>query len=76
MRLNRATIAALGAAEVKERLVQEGSEPMGSSPAQFGAYIKSEIEKVVEGRKRSKHQRRLSMGRRHHLRASTFFHFA
>ena len=45
MRLNRATIAALGAAEVKERLVQEGSEPMGSSPAQFGAYIKSEIEK-------------------------------
>ena len=32
MRLNRATIAALGAAEVKERLVQEGSEPMGSSP--------------------------------------------
>jgi len=45
MRLNRATIAAVGAAEVKERLVQEGSEPMGSSPAQFGAYIKSEIEK-------------------------------
>ena len=31
--------------EVKERLEREGSEPVGSSPAQFAAHIKAEIGK-------------------------------
>jgi tripartite-type tricarboxylate transporter receptor subunit TctC len=45
VRLNAATMAVLALPDVKERLVQEGSEPMGNTPAQFGAYIKSEIAK-------------------------------
>jgi tripartite-type tricarboxylate transporter receptor subunit TctC len=31
--------------DIRERLVHEGSEPLGSTPAQFGAYIKAEIAK-------------------------------
>jgi putative tricarboxylic transport membrane protein len=44
-KLNAETLIVLGTHEVKERLAQEGSEPMGNTPAQFGAYIKSEITK-------------------------------
>ena len=44
-RLNAATMVVLALPDIRERLVQEGSEPMGNTPAQFGAYIKSEIAK-------------------------------
>ncbi len=44
-KVNAATMAVLALPDIRERLVQEGSEPMGNTPAQFGAYIKSEITK-------------------------------
>jgi tripartite-type tricarboxylate transporter receptor subunit TctC len=44
-KLNAATLATLALPDVKERLAQDGSDPMGSTPTQFGAYIKSEIAK-------------------------------
>jgi tripartite-type tricarboxylate transporter receptor subunit TctC len=44
-RTNAATMVVLALPDIRERLVHEGSEPMGSTPAQFGAYIKAEIAK-------------------------------
>ena len=44
-KVNAATLVVLALPDIRERLVQEGSEPMGNTPAQFGAYIKSEIAK-------------------------------
>ena len=38
-------MAVLALPDVRERLVQEGSEPLGNTPAQFGAYVKAEIAK-------------------------------
>jgi len=32
-------------AETRERLLAQGFEPVGSTPAEFGAYIKAEIAK-------------------------------
>ena len=42
-RTNAATMVVLALPDIRERLVHEGSEPLGSTPAQFGAYIKAEI---------------------------------
>ena len=42
-KLDAATLAILKLPDIRERLAQEGSEPMGSTPAQFAAYIKSEV---------------------------------
>ena len=44
-KLNTATRAVLALSDVRDRFVQEGSEPIGNSPAEFGAYIKAEIAK-------------------------------
>ena len=44
-RTNAATMSVLALSDIRERLVHEGSEPLGSTPAQFGAYIKAEIAK-------------------------------
>jgi len=44
-RTNAATMSVLALSDIRERLVHEGSEPMGSTPAQFSAYIKAEIAK-------------------------------
>jgi len=44
-RTNAATMVVLALPDIRERLVHEGSEPLGSTPAQFGAYIKAEIAK-------------------------------
>ena len=44
-RTNAATMSVLALSDIRERLVHEGSEPMGSTPGQFSAYIKSEIAK-------------------------------
>jgi tripartite-type tricarboxylate transporter receptor subunit TctC len=43
--LSTAVIDALQSPEVKERLQAAGAEPAGTSPAQFAAYIKSELDK-------------------------------
>jgi tripartite-type tricarboxylate transporter receptor subunit TctC len=49
-RLHAEIVKALGVADVKDRLAGLGAVIVGSSPAEFTAYIKSEIikwEKVV-----------------------------
>jgi tripartite-type tricarboxylate transporter receptor subunit TctC len=44
-RLHQETVKALAGAELRERLAAQGFEPVGGSPAEFTAYIKSEIAK-------------------------------
>jgi tripartite-type tricarboxylate transporter receptor subunit TctC len=44
-RLHSAFVAALNAPEVRERLVRQGFDIVGSSPAEFGSYVKAEIPK-------------------------------
>ncbi len=44
-RLNKEIIAALALPEVRERLVAQGIDPVGDTPEEFAAYIKSEIVK-------------------------------
>jgi tripartite-type tricarboxylate transporter receptor subunit TctC len=44
-RLNRATIDALRSSEVKAKLAEQGSEPVGNSPAEFRAFIANELVK-------------------------------
>jgi tripartite-type tricarboxylate transporter receptor subunit TctC len=45
MKLNRETVAIVKLPEVKNHLLQEGAEPVGNSPEEFGEFIKSEIAK-------------------------------
>ena len=45
LKLNAETVAILKIPEVRERLLADGAEPVGNTPEQFGAFIKSEIEK-------------------------------
>jgi tripartite-type tricarboxylate transporter receptor subunit TctC len=50
-RLNRATNDALHSREVQEKLAEQGSEPAGGTPAEFGAFLDSELikwKKLVE----------------------------
>lgn len=44
-RVNRAAIDALRSDEVKAKLAEQGSEPVGNSPAEFKAFIASELAK-------------------------------
>lgn len=44
-RVNRATIDALRSPEVKAKLAEQGSEPVGNTPAEFKAFIESELVK-------------------------------
>jgi len=44
-RLHREAVSALAAPEVRRRLTNNGAEPVGSTPAQFGTYLKRELEK-------------------------------
>jgi tripartite-type tricarboxylate transporter receptor subunit TctC len=44
-RLNAEIVRALSAGDVRERLAADGAEPVGSTPAQFAAFIRAEIEK-------------------------------
>jgi tripartite-type tricarboxylate transporter receptor subunit TctC len=44
-RLNRETLKALRAADTRERLSSDGAEPLGSTPAEFAARIRAEIDK-------------------------------
>jgi tripartite-type tricarboxylate transporter receptor subunit TctC len=50
-RLNRATDDALHSKEVQDKLAQQGSEPGGGTPEEFGAFLDSELikwKKLVE----------------------------
>jgi len=44
-RLHAETVKALANPEVREKLLAQGAEPVGSSPEEFRAYIRAEIEK-------------------------------
>ena len=44
-KLNAAAIQALRAADVAARLSAQGAEPVGNTPAEFAAFIRSEIDK-------------------------------
>ena len=44
-RLNAEALKALRSQEMKERLALDGAEPAGTTPAEFGALIRSELEK-------------------------------
>jgi tripartite-type tricarboxylate transporter receptor subunit TctC len=48
MRLNGEILKILGTAEVKETLSREGYEPMGNTPEQFGALIRSEVARYAK----------------------------
>jgi tripartite-type tricarboxylate transporter receptor subunit TctC len=45
-KLNAATLKVLALPEVKDRIVQSGSEPAGTTPAEFGAEIKAALERM------------------------------
>ena len=47
-RLHDAAVKALNSPDVKEKLMAQGAEAIGSTPGEFRAYIKSEIEKWGE----------------------------
>ena len=42
-RLNREIVKAVELPDARERLMSEGAEPVGSSPAEFSAHIKREL---------------------------------
>lgn len=44
-RINRAAVDALRSPEVKAKLAEQGSEPVGNTPAEFSAFIASELVK-------------------------------
>jgi tripartite-type tricarboxylate transporter receptor subunit TctC len=44
-KVNRATIEALRSPEVKAKLAEQGSKPVGNTPAEFKAFIESELVK-------------------------------
>ena len=44
-RWNAEVMKALADPDVKAKLAAQGAEPLGSTPAQYGAYIKSELER-------------------------------
>ena len=52
-KLHREIVAALGNGEVRQRLADEGAEPVGSSPAEFAAFFRSEAEKWGDVARRS-----------------------
>jgi tripartite-type tricarboxylate transporter receptor subunit TctC len=43
--LHDASVKALATPELREKLLAQGAEPVGSSPAEFREYVRSEIEK-------------------------------
>jgi len=47
-KLNKEAVAILGAPDVKERMLTQGATPHPMSPAQFDAFIKSEVERLAK----------------------------
>ena len=52
-KLHRETVAALSNTDVKQRLADEGADPVGSSPAEFAAFFRSAAAKWGDVAKRS-----------------------
>ena len=50
VRLNRELVEIVRTPELREKLLTEGAEPMTTTPQQFAAYIRSEIEKWTDSR--------------------------
>jgi len=48
MRLRNEIVTILGMPDVKERFAREGAEPVGSTPEEFAAFIKTEIQKYAK----------------------------
>jgi tripartite-type tricarboxylate transporter receptor subunit TctC len=44
-RLNSEANKALGSQEMKKRLAADGAEPLGTTPAEFAAFIRRELDK-------------------------------
>lgn len=44
-RLNAEVLKALASPDVKAKLAVQGAEPLGSTPAEYGAYIKTELDR-------------------------------
>ncbi|HUQ77117.1 MAG TPA: tripartite tricarboxylate transporter substrate binding protein [Burkholderiales bacterium] len=44
-KLNAEALVALRSREMKDRLAADGAEPLGSTPAEFGAFIRRELDK-------------------------------
>jgi tripartite-type tricarboxylate transporter receptor subunit TctC len=44
-RLNAETVKAMAAPDMRERLAVEGADPKSSTPEEFGAFLRAEIEK-------------------------------
>src|SRR5258705_1806096 len=44
-KLNAQALVALRSREMNERLAVDGAEPLGSTPAEFGAFIRRELDK-------------------------------
>ena len=47
-KLNAAAVKAIASPEMRERLAAQGAEPVGNTPEQFAAFIKSEIAQWVK----------------------------
>jgi len=44
-RLNEETVKILRRQDVRDSFIQQGTEPIGNTPAQFGAFLKADVEK-------------------------------
>ena len=47
-RLNKEMLAVLAMPDLRERFASLGMEPLGSTPAEFGAFVRSEIKRLGE----------------------------
>ena len=43
-RMHAETVKIIGTPDMREKLIAQGFEPVGSSPAEFAAYIQAQIE--------------------------------
>jgi tripartite-type tricarboxylate transporter receptor subunit TctC len=52
-RLNTEIMKALASSDIRAKMALQGAEPLGSTPAEYGAYIKSEIERWTKAVKQT-----------------------
>ena len=52
-RLNAEILKALASSDVRAKLALQGAEPLGSTPTEYGAYIKSEVDRWIKVVKQS-----------------------
>lgn len=52
-RLNAEILKALASSDVRAKLALQGAEPLGSTPIEYGAYIKSEVDRWIKVVKQS-----------------------